>query len=152
MNPTQQTTQFGARFSYPFDFANVAAGATQEKQVIIDGYDFLVEDPLAFLELYGSLGNLVAGNAINDQVNYTAANQAPTTNQFRMEISINGTKMQNNPVKVRAFAGSPGMPKINHRPFIIPNRQTVTIKLYNDSAVAANAQIVLNGTRLNYKG
>jgi hypothetical protein len=143
---------FGARFHNVFNFSNVAAGGSQESQLIIDGYDFLVEDPIAIVELFGALGNLVAGTAIADEPNYTAANQAPTRSQFRTEISVNGLRTQSNPVKLNALFGSPKMPKVNHRPYVLGKRQTVTVKLYNDSAVAVNAQVVLGGTRLDYAG
>lgn len=147
-----QEASFGARYTYPFDFSNVAAGGTQEKQVVIDGYDFLVEDPMAIVSLYAALGNLVAGTAIADEPNYTAANQPPTRSQFRIEVSVNGLRNQSNPVALNVLFGSPRMPKVNHRPFVLGKRQTVTIKLYNDSAVAVNAQVCLGGTRLEYTG
>lgn len=137
-------------FSYVGNATAIAAGASAQISIQIDtDADFVIERRDLIVTFNAASGGTIVGTPFPyDSSNTLANNTAPTLALVRIDLRTGGgIAYQNGPINAKGWVTRNGetYPVTKQR---IGRSETLLVTIYNDSAVAINAQVLLEGKKL----
>ena len=130
-----------------FDTTIAAAGSASSKSDVDADGDFIIEREAVTLFIPTANTSIAGTPAANESSPTTANNTFMTLAHFRVERRITDGQWQNAPVRVSNIIrpNGDGFDLTQRR---IAAGQTVTVKLYNDSAETVRGQWALHGFKI----
>jgi hypothetical protein len=135
-------------FDEIIDFSTeVPAGSSaKSSQRVTASKWFAVDAILATVYIPSASGSAIAGTAIPaDSVTLQNSNTFPSLAHFRAQIWTNGVQWFSNPKRLNLLAGTAAAPNLPLTKRLVPGGGTVTIELFNDSALPVKAQFAFDG-------
>jgi len=137
-------------FFYTAGATNIPSGGSATLAIAIDtDADFVIERRDAVVKLNQALGGGVVGSSLPYESSATAANNTmPGLSHLRIECRNTKVQYQNRPVNLKGWVTRNGETYPVTRQKVLKG-DTLYFNVYNDSAVALDVEIILDGKKID---
>lgn len=147
MQPQPTSNEIREFYGLTLEFnTTIAAGATAQAYSQVDtSGDFFIQNMRATVWI-PSAATAIAGTPFaNGSLPTAASDTFPTLAHCRLMLEVSGVQWFNNPVRLNHLAGDGGNPYFFQTLPALALQAQLLGTLYNDSALAVQAQVVLFG-------